>query len=92
MSITSIDNLHEIIEPQANLFKVLEKRANKLANYKGYGPPDLCYFVKTEKGGIFSKPNTAGYYHYVYGADTSNSAAVAAYICNTLSKSQCEYF
>ncbi len=88
---TTIDNLLEIIEPAPNLFKALEKRASKLANYKGYGPPDLCYFVKEEKGGLFSKPSTAGYFHFVYGADTSSAASVAAYIRSTLTKSQYEY-
>ncbi len=87
----SIDNLSETIEPVAQLLKTPEKRATRLANYKGYGPPDLCYFVKEERGGLFSKPKIAGYFHYVYGADVSSPSAVAAYVKDTLNRSQVEY-
>ena len=45
------------------------------------GPPDLCYLVKEIRTGTFTtKVTRFGYYHYVYGVDTSSSASIAAYI------------
>ena len=45
-----------------------------------FGPPDLCYLVKEQKGGLLKTPTRAGFFHYVYGVDASSSASVAAYI------------
>jgi hypothetical protein len=45
-----------------------------------FGPPDLCYLVKQQKGGLLSSPTLAGFFHYVYGVDSSSSASIAAYI------------
>jgi hypothetical protein len=86
----AIRNLVELIEPKPMLFKVLERRATHLGDYKGLGPPDLCYLVKEDKGGIFRRGAINGYYHYVYGADAASPATIAAYIKCTLSKSEDE--
>ena len=45
----------------------------------GYGPPDLCYIL-VDSVKLFGSNQHKGYYHYVYGADVSSSASVAAYI------------
>lgn len=52
-----------------------------IPSYSVYGPPDLCYLVKEKTtGGLRSKTTHQGYFHYVYGADTSSSASIAAYL------------
>jgi len=81
--------LIEVVEPNTELMKLLDNRVAELVSYKGYGPPDLCYFIKQEKQ-IFSKPINIGYYHYIYGADTSSAASIATYMCNILKRSQTE--
>ncbi len=86
-----IDNLVELIEEGQNCTKSLEQRAARIGEFKGYGPPDMCYFVREERGGLFSNAKRAGYYHYVYGADTSSSATVAAYMNDTLRGCPAEY-
>jgi hypothetical protein len=51
-----------------------------------FGPPDICYLVKQQKGGLLSSPTLAGFFHYVYGVDASSSASVAAYIKSVIQK------
>jgi hypothetical protein len=87
----AIDNLVEVMDKPEELYKQLKNRETKLEEYRGFGPGDLCYFVKEEKGGLFQAAKTAGYFHIVYGADTASAAAVAAYINDTLRMSQVEY-
>jgi len=88
----SIDNLLEIIEDSTNLQNTISERTSKIEEFKGFGPPDLCYFIREEKGGLFSSPKRTGFYHFVYGADTSSQATVAAYINDTLRQGPNEYF
>ncbi|CDW88693.1 clathrin-coated vesicle protein [Stylonychia lemnae] len=79
----------EVIEPEAHLYNTLYQRCRDIPAYQckfcqseflDFGPPDLCYLVKQQKGGILSSPTLAGFFHYVYGVDASSSASVAAYI------------
>ena len=45
----------------------------------------MCYLVKENKKGFLSGTSKRqGFYHYVYGVDTSSSATVAAYITSIL--------
>lgn len=80
-----IQNVREIIEPEARLFWVLKERCELIHTYTNYGPADLCYLVKEHKGGILSPTTRTGYFHHVYGVDCSSSASVAVYI-NSLIK------
>ena len=71
----------EAIEPEEFLGKALLTRVQNIASYPFYGPPDMCYFVKEKKGGFMSSgPSRQGYYHHVYGVDTSSTASPSAYI------------
>ena len=58
-----------------------------ISKYQDLGPPDLCYLeIETYKKSKYLKKYDVipgmrrGFYHYVFGADTSSSAYVAAYI------------
>lgn len=52
-------------------------RTNGLQAYREVGPPDLVHLSKTSP----KTPNkNSGTFHFVTGADTSSSAAVAAYL------------
>mgnify|MGYP000249800540 FL=1 len=48
------------------------------------GPPDMCYVLKEVFGKgfskLFSKPRLKGFYHFVFGADTSSMGGVATYL------------
>lgn len=88
----AIDNLVEMIESGDSLMKFLDKRANRLETYKGYGPPDLCYLVKESTGTLFAKPSVTGYFHYVYGLDTSSFTSVISYIWSVVKQSKFKYF
>lgn len=64
-------------------------RHKSIREYVDLGPPDLCYLeIEEVKKGKFLKKNEngikRGYYHYVYGVDTSSSACVAAYITDCI--------
>ena len=59
--------------------------------YKDLGPPDLCYLeIEEQRKSKFLKKMESiqgmkrGFYHYVYGVDTSSSACVAAYITDCI--------
>lgn len=82
-----VSNLKEIIEPPNVLYATLKERARLIPKYVHLGPPDLCYLVKEQRGGIFGNTSYLGYYHYVYGVDCSSSASIAVYI-NSLIKAQ----
>ena len=72
----------EAIEPEEFLGKALLDRVRNIPNYPLLGPPDLCYIVKEKRGGFMSSGPILrqGHYHYVYGVDTSSTAAPCAYI------------
>ena len=56
-------------------------RVRNIPNYEYYGPPDMVYIIKEKKGGFMSSaPVRAGYFHHVYGVDTSSTASPSAYI------------
>ena len=80
----TIANLREIVEPEPQLYSTLKQRGTALSSYENFGPPDVCYLLKEHKGGLLSPTHRAGYFHYVYGVDTSSSASVAVYINNLL--------
>ena len=82
-----ISNLKEAIEPGQSLYTTLKERARLIPEYTHLGPPDMCYFVKEHKGGIFASTSYTGFFHYVYGVDWSSSASIAVYI-NSLIKLQ----
>ena len=84
--ISKIDNLMEIKEEPYNFLSVIKQRNAILGDFKGLGPPDLCYFVREEKGGMFTGHKKAGYFHYVYGVNTSSPQTITAYINETLSQ------
>ena len=86
----STRNLIEKVESGTQLLKSLELRASKLATYKSYGPPDLCYIIKEDKGSLFSKPLISGYFHFIYGADTSSFSTVVGYIWSIVKGSKIE--
>ena len=86
-----IDNLIEYIEEGRNFMAVFKQRDARVGDYKRFGPPDLCYFVREEKGGLFSQPRKAGFFHYVYGADTSSTDSVVKYMTDTLKQGPIEY-
>ncbi len=88
---STIDNLIESIEEGTNFQRVLDQRTSKIGDFKGFGPPDLCYFIREEKGGLFSASKKSGYFHYVYGVDTSSPATAAAYITDCLRQGPNEY-
>ena len=76
----------EAIEPEQELGKELYQRAELIPTYGIYGPPDMCYLVKENKKGFLSGTGKRqGFYHYVYGVDTSSSATVAVYIKSVMS-------
>ena len=75
----------EAIEPEQELGKVLYERARLIPTYGIYGPPDMCYLVKeSKKGFLAGAVQKQGFYHYVYGVDTSSSATAAAYITSIM--------
>ena len=83
--------LVEGIEPESFLNRTLIKRQECLPLYQDMGPPDLCYLqVESQKKSKFLKKMESikgsgrGFYHYVYGVDTSSSACVAAYITDCI--------
>ena len=78
----------EAIEPEAELGKAIQTRQDQIPTYGIYGPPDLCYLVKEIKKGFLSGEAKQGFYHYVYGVDTSSSASVAAYMTSILANSE----
>ena len=85
----------ESVEPEENLEFHLNKRVADIPSYGLLGPPDLCYLIKEKKTGTLSTKTTrAGYYHFVYGVDTSSSASIAAYITSVmnLAGSDTNYF
>ena len=55
---------------------------------KDLGPPDCCYLVKEQKGGILTAKVKAGFFHYAYGVDASSTASVAAYIRDFINQQQ----
>ena len=71
----------EAIEPDEFLGQALLLRLRNIPTYALYGPPDMCYIVKEQKSGLMGKTLTQqGYYHHVFGVDTSSTATPAAYI------------
>lgn len=71
----------EAVEPEEFLGRALLTRVQNIETYPLFGPPDLCYVVKEKKGGFMSSgPSRQGYYHHVYGVDTSSTATPSAYI------------
>jgi hypothetical protein len=55
------------------------------------GPPDLCYLVieQHKRSKYLKKPekipkSARGFYHHVFGVDTSSFACVAAYISDCI--------
>lgn len=82
----AIDNLVELIEP--NNGKILDKRANRLSACKGYGPPDLCYLVKETPGTLFAKSSLVGYFHFIYGLNTSSFDNIVSYIWSVVKRSK----
>ena len=66
-------------------------RHKSIQKYVDMGPPDLCYLeIEEHKKGKFLKKSEPGikrgYYHYVYGVDTSSSACVAAYVTDCINE------
>eukprot|EP00826_Nyctotherus_ovalis_P007894 TRINITY_DN12032_c0_g3_i1.p1 TRINITY_DN12032_c0_g3~~TRINITY_DN12032_c0_g3_i1.p1 ORF type:complete len:247 (+),score=47.83 TRINITY_DN12032_c0_g3_i1:137-877(+) len=90
--ISKIDNLVEVKEEPYNFLAVIKQRNNMLGSFKGLGPPDLCYLVREEKGTFFSTHKKAGFFHYVYGVDTSSPATIFEYVKSTVAQGPCEYF
>ena len=74
----------EAIEPEHELGKAMQKRQDLIPTYGIYGPPDLCYVIKEIKKGFLSSETKQGFYHFVYGVDTSSSASVAAYMTSII--------
>ena len=78
----------EIID-QSN--SVLKNRTSNLSSAVGVGPPDLCMVIRehfpTGLKKLISKSYTRTYYHYIYGADTSSLASIAAYFRHFLDNS-----
>jgi len=88
---STIDNLVEIKENPYNLFSALKERSSMLNIFKGYGPPDLCYLLREEKGTFFSARRKGGFFHHVYGANTSSPGTILEYIKNTIAQGSNEY-
>jgi hypothetical protein len=55
-----ISNLLEIIEPENSIYMTLRKRAAGIPEYEYFGPPDICYLIKEQKGGILSSSTRSG--------------------------------
>lgn len=65
----TIANLKEFVEPDNHLYRHLSERALQIPEYEGFGPPDLCYLIKEQKGGFMKSLQRWGSFHYVYGID-----------------------
>lgn len=78
--------------PEAPLYAALEQRSRVIYRQKGLGQPDLCYLVKefskTGMMSVLSKPLHKGVFHFIYGADISSQASVAAYFQEFISKAR----
>ena len=68
-------------------------RGQSISKYVDLGPPDLCYLeIEEQRKSKYLKKMDAisgmkrGFYHYVYGVDTSSSACVAAYITDCINQ------
>ena len=84
-------NLIEAVEPSQHLNETLVMRHKSIIKYVDLGPPDLCYLeIEEHKKSKFLKKTEQsikkGFYHYVYGVDTSSSACVAAYITDCINQ------
>lgn len=70
----------EIIDAENNALKT---RVNLITNVVGLGPPDLCCVCREYQPSglkkLLSRPYNKSYYHYIYGANTSSTASIAAY-------------
>jgi len=93
----AIENVIEMIEDEFTYTQTTEARYKNIANIQGIknideGPPDVCYLIKEEKGGIISHSKRSGYSHFIYGIDSSSSSAVAAYIYSLISKSESDLY
>lgn len=89
----SVENIIEEEEINKNLYSIIEKRLsvnyNICSTINNTGPPDITYIIRESSyKSIFksSKLNKNGYYHYIYGLDTSNISYVAAYISEYILK------
>ena len=78
--------------PEAALYAALDQRSRVVFRHKGLSQPDLCYLVKefskTGVMSVLSKPLHKGFFHFIYGADTSSQATVAAYFQEFISKAR----
>ncbi len=74
-------NVVEAVDTE--LHQQLALRRDNISNYEMYGPPDLCYLVKSKQiPQTFGKKKIIqlGSFHYVFGVDTSSAATIAAYV------------
>ena len=71
----------EAIEPK-EIKEQLILRQQNLPDFKLLGPPDLCYIIreKTVTSGFKKKTIQHGFFHYVYGVNTSSQALIALYL------------
>ena len=73
-------NILEIIDTEN---EILHQRTLSLNNIIGLGPPDTCYIIREHKPSglrkLVARTHTKSYYHYIYGANTSSVASIAAY-------------
>jgi len=91
-----INDVEEITESSENLYQIMRNRLvycnTDITHHEDHvGPPDLCYLSKECKNKSFfglKSQNVLkqGYYHYVYGLDTSSVAYISAYISKYLAK------
>lgn len=78
----------EIIDPDNSILKI---RSTLISNVTGLGPPDTCCVCREYKPSglkkFLSRPYSKFYYHYIYGANTSSMASIAAYFKHFLDSS-----
>jgi Chs5-Arf1p-binding protein BUD7/BCH1 len=82
----SLKNIIETIETDSDYEHTLKFRRENIKKFSFLGPADLCYLTKNFTRSLvqFTKPSKSGFYHFVYGLNTTSPAAVSAYLNNLL--------
>ena len=88
----TLKNIIEAHENESSYQETIKSRIKSIRTFQEFGPPDLCYLTKEfQKSLSFSKqPTKIGYYHYVFGLDTSSPASVSAHLKRLLTMQEKE--
>jgi len=78
MSSDVLHGIPEVIEKGTGGFAA-EARQRHLANFTGFGPPDLVCISKHWRG-VVGKGVTQGYFHFVRGVKTESAASISTYL------------